>query len=142
MKTYPHGPMDDARKLKLRFRVGHLDLPERRKRYISSREEEDVDAHMCTCGTAIESRTRIIGECGIYKEERDVLVEEMRKFDECDMQAFGRLESSEKAIAIVGDRWWSETAKQERNRISKQFLCNIKGSIISAHIFEVSLFKE
>ena len=81
-----------------------------------------MDAHMCTCGTAIESRTRIIGECGIYKEERDVLVEEMRKFDECDMQAFGRLESSEKAIAIVGDRWWSETAKQEGDRIIKQFI--------------------
>ena len=28
MKTYLHGPMDYARKLKLRFRVGDLDLPE------------------------------------------------------------------------------------------------------------------
>ena len=27
-----HGPMDYARTLKLRFRVGDLDLPERRKR--------------------------------------------------------------------------------------------------------------
>ena len=33
MKTYLHGPMDYAKKLKLRFRVGDLDLPERRKRY-------------------------------------------------------------------------------------------------------------
>ena len=32
MKTYLHGPMDYAKKLKLRFRVGDLDLPERRKR--------------------------------------------------------------------------------------------------------------
>ena len=31
MKTYLHGPMDYAKKLKLRFRVGDLDLPERRK---------------------------------------------------------------------------------------------------------------
>ena len=30
MKTYLHGPMDYAKKLKLRFRVGDLDLPERR----------------------------------------------------------------------------------------------------------------
>ena len=33
MKTYLHGPMDFAKTLKLRFRVGDLDLPERRKRY-------------------------------------------------------------------------------------------------------------
>ena len=31
MKTYVHGPMDFAKTLKLRFRVGALDLPERRK---------------------------------------------------------------------------------------------------------------
>ena len=31
MKTYLHGPMDYAKTLKLRFRVGDLDLPERRK---------------------------------------------------------------------------------------------------------------
>ena len=30
MKTYLHGPMDNAKTLKLRFRVGDLDLPERR----------------------------------------------------------------------------------------------------------------
>ena len=31
MKTYLHGPMDYAKTLKLRFRVGDLDLPESRK---------------------------------------------------------------------------------------------------------------
>ena len=31
MKTYLHGPMDYAKKLKLRFRVGDLDLPETNK---------------------------------------------------------------------------------------------------------------
>ena len=35
MKTYLHGPIDYVKKLKLRFRVGDLDLPERRKRYTS-----------------------------------------------------------------------------------------------------------
>ena len=55
MKTYLHGPMDYAKKLKLRFYVGALDLPERRKRYISSREEEDVATNMCPCGTKTES---------------------------------------------------------------------------------------
>ena len=46
--------------------------------YTSSREEEDVDAHISPCGATIESRTHKIGECAIYKEERDVL-EEIRK---------------------------------------------------------------
>ena len=58
MRTYLHGPMDDAKTLK-RFRVGDLDLPERRKRYASSREEEI--AQMCPCGKAVQSRTHIVG---------------------------------------------------------------------------------
>ena len=32
-----------------------------------------------------------------------MLEEEMRKLDECDMEEFGRLESSEETIAIPGD---------------------------------------
>ena len=54
IKTYLHGPMDYAKKLKLRFRVGDLDLPERRKRYTSSRKEEDVATSMCPCGATRE----------------------------------------------------------------------------------------
>ena len=63
MKTYLLGPTGFAKTLELRFRVGDLDLPERRKRYryTSSREEEGVDAHTCPCGKAIESRTHIVG---------------------------------------------------------------------------------
>ena len=75
--------MDYAKTLKLRFRVGDLDLPERRKRYASSREEEEI-AQMYPCGKAVERRTHLVGECEIYKDERDLL-EEMRKIDECDM---------------------------------------------------------
>ena len=71
MKTYVHGPMDYAKTRKLRFRAGDLDPPERRKRYASSREEEEI-AQMCPCGKAVESRTHIVGECEIYKEERVV----------------------------------------------------------------------
>ena len=36
----------------------------------------------------------------MYEEERSVLVE-MRKIDECDMEKFVTLESSEKTIAIL-----------------------------------------
>ena len=41
-----------------------------------------------------------MGECEIYKEERDAL-EEMRKIDDCDMEKFGTLDSSEKTIAVL-----------------------------------------
>ena len=68
MKRYLHDPMDFAKTLKLRFRVGDLDLPERRKRYTRSREEEEIDAQICPCGEAIESRSDIVGECEMYKE--------------------------------------------------------------------------
>ena len=79
MKKYLHDPMDPAKSLKLRFRVGDLDLPERRKRYASSREdEEEIDAQMCPCGKAMESRTHMVGECEMYKEERNVLGEEKK----------------------------------------------------------------
>ena len=71
--------MGYAQKLKLQFRVEDLDLPERIKRYTSSREE-DVATNMCPCGTTIESRTHIVGECEICKEERDALVE-MKKLE-------------------------------------------------------------
>ena len=69
MKTYFHGSMDYVKTLKLQFRVGDLDLPERRKRYdTSSRGEEEEDAQMCPCGKAVESRDHIVGECEICKE--------------------------------------------------------------------------
>ena len=51
MKKYLHGPMDYAKKLKVRFRVGDLG-PTRKKRYTSSREE-DVATNVCPCGTTI-----------------------------------------------------------------------------------------
>ena len=86
MNTHLRGPMDYAKKLKLLFRAGGLDLLEKRKRYTSSREEEDVATKMCPYGKTIECRTHIVGECEICKEERDALEEEMRKLDVCDME--------------------------------------------------------
>ena len=79
---------------------------------------------MCPCGAAIECRT-IVRECELDKEERDALEEEMRKSVVCDMEEFGRIESSEKTIASLGGRWWPQTAKQDGDRISKQFPCSI-----------------
>ena len=87
--------------LKLRFRVGGLDLPER-KRCISGRGgEEEEDAQMCPCGKAVENRSHIVGECETYKVKQDVL--ETRKTNECIMEKFGTLDGSEKAISALGD---------------------------------------
>ena len=73
--------------------------------------------HRCALVAKQYSRTHIVGECEIYKEERDIL--EMRKIDECDMEKFGTLDSSEKTIAILGDRW-PQTANQKGDKISKK----------------------
>ena len=78
IKTYLHGPMEAAKNSKLRFRVGDLNLSERRKGYTSGRGEEEVDAQHCPCGKAIGSRTHIVAECELYQEERNVLDGEMR----------------------------------------------------------------
>ena len=48
-----------------------------------------------------------------------MLEEEMREIEECDMEEFDTLDSSEKTIAILGGRWWPQAAKQEWNNISK-----------------------
>ena len=50
----------------------------------------------------------------------------MRKIDECGMDKFGTLDSSEKTIAILGERWWRQTAKPQRDKMSKTFLCNTR----------------
>ena len=43
------------------------------------------------------------------------------------VERFGTLDNSEETIAILGDRWWSQTAKQEGDKTSKQFLCQMWG---------------
>ena len=54
------------------------------------------------------------------------MLEEMREIDECDMEDYDALDSSEKTVAIPGDRWWRQAAKQEGDKISKTFSCNIR----------------
>ena len=104
------------------MQVGDLDLQEGRKRYTRNREEDEVDAQMCPCGKAIESETHILEECEKCKEERDVFEEEIKKVDECDMEEFGTLDSSEKAIAILGDIDGGHRRRNRKGiRLAKQF---------------------
>ena len=51
---------------------------------------------------------------------------------ECDMEEFGRLEGREKTIAILGDRWWPQTAKQDGDRISREFYVIYGRAVMSA----------
>ena len=79
---------------------------------------------MCPCGKAVESRTHIVGECDIRKEERDVLEGGMSKIDGCDKEKFGTLDCSEKTFAILGDRRWPQTVKQEGDKVGI-FILNV-----------------
>ena len=68
----------------------------------------------------------------------------MREIDECYMEEFDTLDSSEKTIAILGDRWWPQAAKQEGDNISKTFICNTQvygNNVKSAQLLEVSLLR-
>ena len=62
-----------------------------------------MDAHK-SFGKVVDCRVPLVGECGIYDEKWDASEEEVKKIDECDAEVFGGLESSENAIAILGDR--------------------------------------
>ena len=66
--------------------------------------------------------------------------EEMRKLDVCGMEELCRLESSEKTIAILGDRGWPQTAKQNGDRVANNFYVVYGRNVISAQI-EVSLLR-
>ena len=46
--------------------------------------------------------------------------------DECGMEKFVSLDSSEKPITVLGDRWWPQTTKQEGDKISNYFLHDIR----------------
>ena len=109
----------------------------------SSRGEEEIDAQICPCGKAIESRNHILGECETCNKERDVLEEELRELNECDMEGFDTLDIiSEKTTAILGDRRWRQAAKQEGDKISKNILLYViyGNNVLSAQMLEVSLF--
>ena len=50
---------------------------------------------------------------------------EMRKVGEYDMDNCGTLCSRVKTIALLGDRWWPQTGRQEGDKRSHKFLSNI-----------------
>ncbi|CAB1099601.1 unnamed protein product [Ectocarpus sp. CCAP 1310/34] len=43
----------------------------------------------------------------------------------CDMDKFGKLDNSEKTIAVIGDRWWAQEAVGGGDKMCKKFLCSL-----------------
>ena len=75
----------------------------------------------------------------MYKEERYTVEEEMREIEECDVEEFFvHQNSSEKTIAMLGDRWWPQAAKPEgdKNRKKNAMYGN---KVMSAQLLEMSL---
>ena len=88
--------------------------------YMVYLRQYDIFYPPCPCGKARESRIYIVAECELYQEERGILEEEMREVNEGGMKSFDILYSREKTIAILGDRWRPQTAKQDGDKI-----CNV-----------------
>ena len=49
----------------------------------------------------------------------------MRDLDKSGMKSFDALDSREKTIAILGDRWWPQKANQDGDMICRRFLCSV-----------------
>ena len=69
--------------------------------------------------------------------------EEIREKYQCDIHGgVWYTRRSEKPVAILGDRWWPQAAKQEGDQTSKRFLCNTwKERNERPKMLEVSLIK-
>ena len=63
-----------------------------------------------------------MADCDLYEEEWDVLEGDMRDLKKSSMKSFDALDSREKTIAILGDRWWPQTAKQDGDKICRSCL--------------------
>ena len=49
----------------------------------------------------------------------------MRTIAKFGIEKCGTLDNSKKTIDVLGDRRWPQKAKQERDKTSKKFACNI-----------------
>ena len=49
----------------------------------------------------------------------------MQDLDKNGMESFDALDSREKTIAILGNRWWPQTAKQDGDKMCRRFLCSV-----------------
>ena len=95
-------------------------MPRKRKRYASSRVWRKK-AHRGAL-VATQARVEPVWWENVNFTKEWNMSQEIRKMDGCEMEMFGTLDISEKTIAILGGRWWPQTAKQEGEKMSKPFL--------------------
>ena len=50
----------------------------------------------------------------------------MRDLDKNGIESFDALDSREKTIATLGNRWWPQTAKQDGDKICRRFLYSVR----------------
>ena len=60
----------------------------------------------------------------------------MRKIGGRNMDKFGMLDGGEKTIAILGDGWWPQTAKQEGDKKYKKLVVMYRRKVLSAQVVE------
>ena len=84
----------------------------------------------------MESRTHIVAECEVYKEERDVL--EVRDMNEDGMKSFEALDSREKTIAVLGDGGYRQRNRKGIRYING-FYVTYGRNAMSTELLEVSL---
>ena len=58
----------------------------------------------------------------MYQEGRDVLDRELWALSKSSMESIDAVDSGEKTIAIIGDRWWPQTAEQGGDEICRRLL--------------------
>ena len=95
-----------------------------------------------TTRALVAKQCKVVGECEMYKEERDVLEDMETLLEECDMEELGTLDCKEKAMAIPGDRWWPQVRWRNRKGIrlaavSMQFM--VDNVTVSAQLLQVPL---
>ena len=105
MNNYLHGSMSEGKKIKLKLRIGDAGLPHRTR---IGRQVGSDDEVKCDCGSEVEDSVHVVGECEMYRAEREKLVEEMSRIEGYDESAFIAMDSKAKTVELLGDRQWPE----------------------------------
>lgn len=67
----------------------------------------------------------LVAECELHKRGTGRVGGEMWEVNEGSMELFDTKDSSKRAEAVLGDKWWSQTTNQEGNKVCKRFLCDV-----------------
>lgn len=108
-----------VKKSKLGWEVDDLKVLEKR---FSKVDKGDGDKFKCDCSSAWEDRIHIMGECLLCENEREIYIvqSELGKMEGCDRDAFESCDCEKKAIAVLGDRNWSQQLRVEVTKVDER----------------------